>query len=97
MTTQHPEAEWLDEIFAELADTWMNNLKLPLKEKTPNPSRKAKSQILSKLKSAEIEGRIDELNFILDNASGGGTWRRVIISQITVLRAQLKTIKEAAE
>ena len=29
--------------------------------------------------------QLEELNFILDNASGGGSWRRVIIGRISEL------------
>lgn len=50
---------------------------------------KATDQILSLIKEAKIK----ELQSILDNSSGGGSWRRNIISRINKIRKQEEVMK----
>ncbi len=42
---------------------------------------------------AVLKGKKVELQFILDNASGGGNWRRFIITRIKQLDDEIKEIE----
>ena len=54
-----------------------------------NPDHRAK-HIFEKAKAALTKLRIQDLQDILDNSSGGGNWRRVILTRISNLEQSLK-------
>lgn len=103
-TTQHPEAEWLDQVWKNYWSKGQTNYDTGINAMPEG----LKSQILAKLKSAEIEGHIHAGKTIahilkaFNEASGGkpGEIPDYAIRQVEVhierneaKLAQLKTIK----
>lgn len=53
--------------------------------------RERKARNVDGVVKLALTARINELNFVLQHASGGGSWRRIIISRIAKLESELQS------